>query len=131
MSTLQERMKQLRTQNYLTQEDIALMLDASRATLANWETGRTKPDSTSLSKLADCFDVTVDYLLGRVDQTNAEVIAEDRERSDFWEELRQRVDLQLLFKQAKTLSPATINRVIKYIKMVESEELEEGIAQNH
>ena len=32
-----------------------------------WETGATEPDTASLQKIADYFDVTVDYLLGRTD----------------------------------------------------------------
>ena len=49
---------------YVIEKDIGL----ARGTLANWKLGRSKqPSAEALSKLADYFDVSVDYLLGRTD----------------------------------------------------------------
>ena len=49
---------------YVIEKDIGLV----RGTLANWKLGRSKqPSADALSKLADYFDVSVDYLLGRTD----------------------------------------------------------------
>jgi transcriptional regulator with XRE-family HTH domain len=65
MSTLLEQLKKLRLTKGLTQEEFSKILGTNRATLANWETGRTEPDATTLSNIASFFNVSVDYLLGR------------------------------------------------------------------
>lgn len=68
MSTLVEQLKKLRLTKNLTQEEFSKILGTNRATLANWETGRTEPDATTLSNIASFFNVSVDYLLGRTFQ---------------------------------------------------------------
>ena len=49
-------------------------------------------------------------------------ITDDPELAEFWEELSQREDLQLMFKQTRDLSPQSIRKVIKIIKAIEDEE---------
>ena len=41
------------------------MLSVSRSTITSYETGQRNPDIYILMKIADIFDVSVDYLLGR------------------------------------------------------------------
>lgn len=60
-----QRLKYLRKDLNLTQEDLAEKLSISRSTVAGYETERKEPDYTMLEKLADFFNVSVDYLLGR------------------------------------------------------------------
>lgn len=59
-----ERLKQLRLSTNKTQQQIADQLGISRAAYSHLENGRNEPDSTTLVKLANIFDVTTDYLLG-------------------------------------------------------------------
>jgi transcriptional regulator with XRE-family HTH domain len=65
MSTLGERIAQLRKDKNLTQSRLAQKLSVNRATLSNWEIGRALPDVNMLVVIADFFNVTTDYLLGR------------------------------------------------------------------
>ena len=44
----------------------------------------------------------------------------------FWQELSPRPDLQLLFKQTKSMTPETIRKVMRIIKAIEEEESNEG-----
>ncbi|HHT71967.1 MAG TPA: helix-turn-helix domain-containing protein [Firmicutes bacterium] len=67
MATLGSRLRSLRTEKHLTQEGVANKLGVARATLASWEIGRREPDNEALTKLAEVFGVSVDYLLGRTD----------------------------------------------------------------
>ena len=67
MSTIAERLKILREKKDLKQKEVASLTGLVRATLANWETGRTEPDLGSVRLLAEFYDVTTDYLLGRTD----------------------------------------------------------------
>ncbi len=58
-------LKKLRAEKGLTQEDISNELKINRATYAHYETGRRQPDTGTLEMLAEYFNVSVDYLLGR------------------------------------------------------------------
>ena len=55
--------KDLRTQNHLTQERLAELLNMSPQAVSRWETGAAMPDISLLPPLANLFGVTTDYLL--------------------------------------------------------------------
>ena len=61
------RIKELREYHDLRQKDLALKTGIDQRTISNYETGKTNPDSYALIKLADFFDVSIDYLVGRTD----------------------------------------------------------------
>ena len=61
------RLKEIRTNKGLTQTEVANNLKISQQAYANYETGKRQPDQEMLAKIADYFDVSVDYLLGRTD----------------------------------------------------------------
>ncbi len=58
-------LKLLRTENKLRQEDIAEKLSIARQTYSSWETGERTPDIENLIKLADFYNVSLDFLVGR------------------------------------------------------------------
>ncbi len=60
-----ERLKALRLEWELTQEKLADVLGTTQRKISYWESGKIEPDLCSLWKLADFFDVSVDYLIGR------------------------------------------------------------------
>lgn len=64
---LAKRLHMLRQQNKKTQADMASLLGITRQAYGYYEKGDREPDTESLSKLADYFEVSVDYLLGRTD----------------------------------------------------------------
>jgi transcriptional regulator with XRE-family HTH domain len=66
MAEFKDRFKELRTEKGVTQADIAKLLNVKHQTVSFYETGR-EPNYKSLSKLADYFDVSVDYLIGHTD----------------------------------------------------------------
>lgn len=61
-----ERILKLRKDNNLTQKYLSEKLGISRAALAHYEKNRREPDYEILDRLANFFDVSVDYILGRV-----------------------------------------------------------------
>lgn len=69
------RIRELRQLNGLRQVDFAKELGIAQSTLSTWESGRYEPDSASLLKLAQYFNVSVDYLLGRDEDTKKEPAA--------------------------------------------------------
>lgn len=58
------RIRELRTERKLTQEDIGNLLNVSARSVGFYESGERDPDTKSLIKLANYFNVTVDYLIG-------------------------------------------------------------------
>ncbi|WP_069876287.1 helix-turn-helix domain-containing protein [Fusibacter sp. 3D3] len=62
---IENRLKQLRKENSLTQKELADKLNISKGSIAMYETGKRSPDNDILSSIADFFDVSTDYLLGR------------------------------------------------------------------
>ena len=77
---LPERLRQLREENEWTQEQLGEMLNVSGATVNRYEKGLRNPDPETLLKLADIFDISLDYLLGRIDSTKPVQVAETIEK---------------------------------------------------
>lgn len=61
------RLRELRVEKTVTQQEIADKIGVSRQVYANWENEINQPDLKMFSLLADFFGVTADYLLGRTD----------------------------------------------------------------
>ena len=61
------RIKELREARGEMQKVIAKALGIAPSTYSQYETGKREPDYSTLSKIADYFDVSVDYLLGKTD----------------------------------------------------------------
>ncbi len=68
MASYNERLKELRSIKKISQQELSDRLGFNRATYARYETGDTQPDFDTLKKLADFFDVSTDYILGRSDK---------------------------------------------------------------
>ena len=65
------RIRELRKERGLKQQDIADMLFIDKTTVSKWEVGANFPNQNIQNALADFFGVTVDYLLGRSDSRTA------------------------------------------------------------
>lgn len=63
-----ERLKELRLEKGLSQRALAEKINCSQKIVDYWETGEVEPKASFISALADCFEVTCDYLLGREDE---------------------------------------------------------------
>lgn len=67
---LGNNIKELRKQKHLTQKDLAKLMHVSQQTIGAWETERAIPGSDTLALLANLFNVSTDYLLGRNPKEN-------------------------------------------------------------
>ena len=63
-----ERIRNLREDKDLTQEDLAKILNCTQACYSHYESGKRDIAVAVLVKLADFYGVSVDYLLGRTKQ---------------------------------------------------------------
>ena len=64
---LPERLRELRTEAGLSQEQLAGILSLHKSTVSLYENGRREPDDDTMQRIAAYFRVSVDYLLGRTD----------------------------------------------------------------
>jgi transcriptional regulator with XRE-family HTH domain len=64
------RIRELREDNDLNQTKVAKMLEMSQTGYSKYETGENDIPTAILIKLADYYDVSVDYLLNRTDNPN-------------------------------------------------------------
>jgi transcriptional regulator with XRE-family HTH domain len=67
------RIKELRDERGLTQEEVAKCLNVKQNTISGYETELREPDQETLLRLTDLFGVSIDYLLGRVNERNITV----------------------------------------------------------
>ena len=61
-----ENLKKLRKEKGLSQEEMAAKLNVVDRTYGSWERNEREPDFSTLCKIADFFNVSTDYILGRV-----------------------------------------------------------------
>lgn len=61
------RLKEIRKNRGITQLKLAMDLNISQNTISRYETGEREADYATLIRLADYFNVSIDYLLERTD----------------------------------------------------------------
>lgn len=69
----------LRKNRGLTQQDVADRLHITRSTYAQYEIGRRVPEYATLEKIADFFEVSIDYLVGRDKQEEPKTSLTDKQ----------------------------------------------------
>ena len=92
------RLKELRDEKNLTQEDIAQAINTSRPNISRWEKELNEPAASQIVKLADFFGCSTDYLLGRSDDLGVISIANEKSPSLSKDELE-------LIEEYRTLAP--------------------------
>lgn len=67
MKIFQERLLEQRKLYGYTQRDMAKLLNITQPSYIRYENGTSEPSQENLVKIADLFDVSLDYLFGRTD----------------------------------------------------------------
>ncbi|MDR4986168.1 helix-turn-helix transcriptional regulator [Bacillus cereus] len=62
---LGERLIYFRKKQGLSQNDVAIYLNVARSTYTNWEGNRAEPDLSTLIKISDLYNISLDNLVGR------------------------------------------------------------------
>lgn len=68
--TVAEGLKRFRKERGLTQEAVSSAIGIHRQAYTRYESGKVLPIITVLIKMADVYNVTIDYLVGRTEETN-------------------------------------------------------------
>ncbi|CAI6036349.1 helix-turn-helix domain-containing protein [Cohnella sp. JJ-181] len=112
------RIAYLRDQSGWTQEELSSSLGITRAALSHYEKNRREPDTEMLTKLADLFNVSIDYLVGRTHQPQMTLDAEVRQFTDQLElsDADQLLESFALTIDGRRLSKEEAKRFIAFIR---------------
>ena len=97
------KLRELRVELGIKQEDLAKIIGVQDYTIGNWERERSEPSIEHLIKLADYFQCSVDELLGREDYGTGNVVIQGAQLSAFDERLLQVVHMLTLEDQYQVL----------------------------
>ena len=81
------RIRELRSAAKMNQVELASKIGISQSTLSYWEIGSYEPDHESLIRLADIFNVSVDYLLGKTENPSFVTWGEIYDNFETWSSL--------------------------------------------
>jgi transcriptional regulator with XRE-family HTH domain len=118
MDSVGERIKELREKRGWSQREFAKRLGISYSVVNRMELGKRPVDDHELAKIADLFDVTTDYLLGRSDSVYT------KDEKEFLEDIDLPIET-LMDKYNLTIDgePATkeeIENIIAFIRTLRS-----------
>lgn len=108
-----ERIRALRQQRGLNQEQLAELANLNRVTVAKYESGRVEPGAQALARIADAMDVTVDEILGRQE---SETKQEDLDVLALREQLRRDPNTRILFDAAMKAKPEHIRAAVAVLE---------------
>lgn len=112
---LGDRLRRLRLEKKLTQEELGKKINVTKVSISGYEKGNRTPDTETLQKLADFFNVTTDYLLGRTDHPNPP------ENDDIPEVLKD-PELGLFFKELAEAPEERREQLLKIWEILKSED---------
>lgn len=123
---LSERLKQLRQNKGYTQDFMSNQLGISRVAYTKYEGGKNSPSPDKLQKLADIFEVSVDYLLGRIDDPTPyrnvdSDLDQERDLDGELEKLLNDEELAAFYDFAN-MDEATKKEIIQFIKFKKVQE---------
>lgn len=81
MNSIGNRIKKLRNSKKITQKRFGEIFDLAESTIGMYERDERKPDYETLGRIADYFEVSTDYILGRNMVSN--MTPEEKEEADF------------------------------------------------
>ena len=88
----------------------------SKSMLSDLKMGRKKTLSAeTLAKIADYFDVSVEYLMGK-EQKEKPLVNDDEELTEYLEQLRTRPELKMMFQLTKDATKEDVEKAVKVIE---------------
>lgn len=106
-----ERLKELRKMNGITQKELATHLGFTHVAVVKWENGQREPDFSTVVKIAKFFNVSTDYLLGKVDNPATITANENISVPTQYEDV-----LVALNGGSNDLTQEDIDRIVNFIK---------------
>ncbi len=67
MVQFKDRLKELRKEKNISQQTLGNIVNSSKMAISHWEKGHSEPSIAQLILLSDFFEVSVDYLIGKIE----------------------------------------------------------------
>lgn len=103
--------------------NVAIELGIPTSTISGWKLGQYKPKTDKLKKIADYFEVSLDYLLGESETPTKKGIWLDEETAKIAQEIFENKDLRLLFDSAVDSKPEDLKLVHDMLLRLKKDEL--------
>ena len=107
MKEVGKTIAELRTEKGLRQKDLSNILSLSPSSISNYETGAYWPDLSTLCEMADYFNVTTDYLLGRTGDRCPPEVLDKYGTKDY--------AIHNIVNTLLTLDSASVDAALKYV----------------
>ena len=121
MITFSQRLKSLRKEEKLTQQDLADIINVKRATIAKWESKNAIPDIDTLQKISIYFKTSIDYLTGKSNKRQYEEETIIESEPSFILTIQNFLHFQEIAHN-EGLSQNKINKLIQAFQLPEFEE---------
>lgn len=117
-----DRIKELRKEKDVTQKELATFLGLTPKMISFYEKEERFPPHDIILKLSDFFDVSTDYLLGKISIKNIDNLSE----LELIEKLNFSDDIKDALRMISELSPASQEKMFKIAKVFLEEEINEN-----
>ena len=114
-----DRLRELRTSRGLTQDDFAKATGLTRSAVSMYESGKREPNFEILEMIADFFNVDMNYLLGKNENSTYYL---NPETARLAQELHDNPEYKAMFDATRGLSPEAVKEVMNFIKFQKAKE---------
>ena len=114
MDTLDKIINLLKQQGRF-QKELTDYIGVSKGTFTDWKSGKTVSYNRYLPKIAEFFDVSVDYLVGNPQKQY------DDELMEYLEELKTRPEMKMLFSLTRNATKKDVETAVRIIEAVLNE----------
>ena len=111
-----ERLIALIQEKGVTRTKFLSQLGLGKNQLNYWEKHLNVPNDVTVKAIADYFNVSVDYLLGKTDKREKPTVNLDDELNEYLEELKNRDEMRMLFSLAKGSTKKDVEAAVKIIE---------------
>lgn len=119
MTLFGNRLKFLRTRSNLTQEQLSKIINVSTSAIGMYERGAREPAFDTLIRIANHFNVSVDYLIGNSSRVDVKQDGSPLQLSKTDEKVLQlKLDYPELFDELLKIDQRNIGKLTKLIKLI-------------
>lgn len=112
----------LRDAKHLKDSDVVKATGITKSTFSDWKSGRSKPKNDKLQKIADFFEVTIDYLMTGEEKEDNETYYLNDEAREMAQFMFENPEYKVLFDASRKVSKDDIATVKAIMDKFRSEE---------